>query len=121
MNPVVEVLSLVLLLAGAAFCLLGAVGLIRLPSLASRLQAATKPQTLGLLLVLVGTALRVPLDSAATLLLVALFQIATAPVISQLVGRSAYRSGTWRPEVIVVDELAERLGGGSDRDGGPVP
>jgi multicomponent Na+:H+ antiporter subunit G len=117
-SGLVEVLSLALLLAGAGLCLLGAVGVLRLPSLASRLQAATKPQTLGLLLVLVGTALRVPLASAATLLLVALFQIVTAPVISQLVGRSAYHSGTWRPEVIVVDELAERLGDrGCERGG----
>lgn len=116
MNVVTEVLSPVLLLAGAVFCLLGGIGLIRLPSLASRLQAATKPQTLGLLLVLVGAALRVPLESATTLLLVALFQVVTAPVISQLVGRSAYRSGTWHPEVIVLDEMAERLDG--DRSGG---
>ena len=116
MNVVVEVLSPVLLLAGAVFCLFGAIGLVRLPSLASRLQAATKPQSLGLLLVLVGAALRLPLASATTLLLVGLFQVVTAPVISQLVGRAAYRSGTWRPEVIVLDEMAERLDG--DRSGG---
>lgn len=103
-----DVISAVLLLLGALSCLLGAVGLVRLPSLLSRLQAATKPQTLGLLLVLAGTALRVPVESAVTLLLVALFQVLTAPVISQLVGRSAYRSGAVRPEVLVTDELAAR-------------
>ncbi len=103
-----DVISAVLLLVGALSCLLGAVGLVRLPSLLSRLQAATKPQTLGLLLVLAGTALRVPLDSAVTLLLVGLFQVLTAPVVSQLVGRSAYRSGAVRPEVLVTDELAAR-------------
>lgn len=103
---VVDVVSAVLLLTGALSCLLGVIGLVRLPSMLSRLQAATKPQTLGLLLVLAGTALRVPLDSAVTLLLVGLFQVITAPVVSQLVGRSAYRSGTVRPEVLVVDELA---------------
>ena len=60
---------------------------------------------------------RVPTDSAVTLVLVALFQVITAPVISQLVGRSAYRSGAVRPEVLVVDELAER----TRRAGGPPP
>jgi multicomponent Na+:H+ antiporter subunit G len=88
------------------------------------LQAATKPQTLGLLLVLAGTALRVPVESAVTLLLVGLFQVLTAPVISQLVGRSAYRSGAIRPEVLVVDELSRTSHPGDD-DGegreGPEP
>ena len=56
--------------AGALSCLLGAIGLVRLPDLPARLQAATKPQTLGLLLILLGTALRVELASAVTLVLV---------------------------------------------------
>ena len=113
MNPVLDaaldVASAVLLLLGALSCLLGAIGMLRLPDLLARLQAATKPQTLGLLLVLAGTALRVELESAATLVLVALFQVITAPVISQLAGRSAYRSGAVRRDLLVVDELAREL------------
>jgi multicomponent Na+:H+ antiporter subunit G len=105
---VTELISGALLLVGALSSLLGALGLVRLPSVLSRLQAATKPQTLGLLLILAGTAMRVPPDSAVTLLLVGLFQVITAPVIAQLVGRSAYRSGAVRPEVLVVDELRDR-------------
>ena len=104
---IADVVSAVLMLAGALSCLLGALGLVRLPSLLSRLQAATKPQTLGLFLILVGAALRVPLESAATLLLVVLFQVITAPVISQIVGRSIHRSGGVRPDVLVVDERDE--------------
>jgi multicomponent Na+:H+ antiporter subunit G len=103
---IIDVLSAALMLLGALSCLLGAVGLVRLPSLLPRLQAATKPQTLGLLLILAGTALRVELESAATLLLVGLFQVITAPVISQIVGRSVHRGGV-RPDVLVVDELHE--------------
>jgi multicomponent Na+:H+ antiporter subunit G len=106
---VIEIVSAVLLLLGALSCLLGAFGLVRLPDLPSRLQAATKPQTLGLLLILAGTALRVELESAVTLLLVGLFQVITAPVISQLLGRSAYRGGTVRRDLLVVDELAGKL------------
>ena len=92
-GPVADVVSAVLMLLGALSCLLGAIGLVRLPDLPARLQAATKPQTLGLSLILLGTALRVELASAVTLVLVVLFQVITAPVISQLVGRAAYRSG----------------------------
>jgi multicomponent Na+:H+ antiporter subunit G len=115
-----DVACAVLMLAGAAFCLLGAVGLVRLPDLPARLQAATKPQTLGLLLILLGTAFRVSPESAITLVLVVLFQVVTAPVVSQIVGRSAYRSGTLDRDRLVVDDLATQMerderGGGAER------
>ena len=108
-GPVADVVSALLMLLGALSCLLGAIGLVRLPDLLARLQAATKPQTLGLSLILLGTALRVELASAVTLVLVVLFQVITAPVISQLVGRAAYRSGALPDGALVVDELAEHL------------
>lgn len=101
-------LSAVLLIAGAMSCLLGALGLLRFPDLPSRLQAATKPQTLGLLLILLGTSVQLDLKEATTLGLVALFQVLTAPVISQLIGRAAYRAGSMRRD-LVVDELGARL------------
>jgi multicomponent Na+:H+ antiporter subunit G len=106
---VTDVVSAVLMLIGALSCLLGGIGLVRLPDLPSRMQAATKPQSLGLLAILAGTALRVELDSAVTLLLVGLFQVITAPVIAQLLGRSAYRGGSVDHEKLVVDELAGRM------------
>ena len=108
-GPVADVIAACLMLLGALSCLLGAIGLVRLPDLPARLQAATKPQTLGLSLILLGTALRVELASAVTLLLVVLFQIITAPVVSQLVGRAAYRSGGVPEGALVVDELADRM------------
>ncbi|MGH3973602.1 MAG: monovalent cation/H(+) antiporter subunit G [Pseudonocardiaceae bacterium] len=104
-----NLLCAILLIAGATFCLLGALGLVRFPDLPSRLQAATKPQTLGLLLILLGTALQLDVEDAATLGLVALFQVLTAPVISQLIGRAAYRAGSMRRDLVVVDELGARL------------
>lgn len=104
-----DVASATLLLSGAVFCLLGAVGLVRFPDLPTRLQAATKPQTLGLLLVLAGAAVRVEPSHVPGLVLVALFQVITAPVLAQLFGRAAYRVGDHLPSVLVTDELAERL------------
>jgi multicomponent Na+:H+ antiporter subunit G len=109
MTSIQDVVAAVLLLLGATSSLLGAVGLLRLPDLTARMQAATKAQTLGLLLVLAAAALRVEPQDAATLVLVAMFQVITAPVVSQLVARSAYRSGSLRRETLVVDELAERM------------
>ncbi|WP_338051922.1 monovalent cation/H(+) antiporter subunit G [Pseudonocardia acidicola] len=114
-----DIVTAVLFLAGAASCLLGALGLIRLPDLPARLQAATKPQTLGLLLILIGTTIRVESASAVTLALVVLFQLLTAPVISQIVARSAYRTGTLRRDELVIDELAERMSRDDAGDAAP--
>ncbi|MEU7812758.1 monovalent cation/H(+) antiporter subunit G [Pseudonocardia sp. NPDC049154] len=116
---VTDVVSAVFLLLGALSCLLGALGLVRLPDLPARLQAATKPQTLGLLLILLGTAIRLDFENAATLILVILFQAVTAPVISQILARSAYRTGTLDRDALVVDELAERMEREA-REGGPA-
>lgn len=111
-----DVLSAVLLLSGGVFCVVGAFGLLRFPDVPSRLQAATKPQTLGLLLILLGVALQLDGPGAAGLGLVVFFQVLTAPVLSQLVGRAAYRTDAVRRDTLLVDELESRLAGDS-RDG----
>ncbi|MFD3732818.1 monovalent cation/H(+) antiporter subunit G [Streptomyces sp. NPDC058632] len=116
MTAVSDVITAVLLLAGATFCLLGSVGLIRFPDVVSRLHAAAKAQTLGLMLILVGTAVQMPLRYAPVLLLVVLFQLFTAPITSQIVGRTAYRVQALDRGALFRDELADRLA----RDGTPV-
>lgn len=115
MNHAVDIAAAVFLLVGATSCLLGALGLLRLPDLPARLQAATKPQSLGLLCILLGAALRVDVASALTLALVGSFQILTVPVVSQLLGRTAHRTETFRRDLLVVDELTDRPG--ADRPG----
>ncbi|MER6147483.1 monovalent cation/H(+) antiporter subunit G [Streptomyces hirsutus] len=113
---VADVITAVLLPAGAVFCLLGALGLLRFPDIVSRLHAAAKAQTLGLMLILVGTAVQMPLRYAPVLLLVVLFQLLTAPITSQIVGRTAYRVQALDRGALFRDELADRLA----RDGTPV-
>ncbi|MGY1454618.1 monovalent cation/H(+) antiporter subunit G [Streptomyces sp. SS8] len=108
-ETVLEAAAAVLLLGGAVFCLLGAVGLVRFPDTVTRLQAAAKAQNLGLLLILIGAALRVPLPYAGLLLLIAVFQMITVPVLGQIVGRIAYRTGAVERHTLTVDELARRL------------
>ena len=46
------------MLGGSALALTAAIGVVRFPDTLSRMHAATKPQVLGLLLVLVGAAIR---------------------------------------------------------------
>ncbi|MEV4675685.1 MULTISPECIES: monovalent cation/H(+) antiporter subunit G [Actinomadura] len=97
--------SAVLLLAGAAFCAVGALGMLRFPDLLTRLHAATKPQTIGLLLVLAGVAPRADsVTAAAPLLLVAVFQLITAPVTAQTIAGAAYRAGVIDPATLALDE-----------------
>jgi multicomponent Na+:H+ antiporter subunit G len=100
--------------AAAAVCMLGGsflafaagVGILRFPDLLSRMHAGTKPQTLGLMLVLIGLALRLRSGSAVwALVLVVLFQMLTAPVSAHMVGRAGYRTGKVRTDLLVVDEL----------------
>jgi multicomponent Na+:H+ antiporter subunit G len=89
-----DLVGLVSLVLGAALCLAAAIGLLRFPDLLSRMHAGSKPQVLGLLLVLLGVGLRVraPRD-VGMLLLVALFQLLTVPVAAHMVGHAGHRIG----------------------------
>ncbi|MEV0088289.1 monovalent cation/H(+) antiporter subunit G [Saccharopolyspora sp. NPDC003752] len=104
-----DVFSAVCLIGGALSCLLGAIGLLSFPDVTARLQAATKPQTLGLILILIGTAVQLDFVYASGLILVGLFQMLTAPVLAQLVGRAAYRADSMDRDSLVVDELGDRI------------
>lgn len=103
-----DVVAGVLLVGGAAFGLLAAVGLQRFDSVFARMHAATKAVTLGLLLVVAGAAIRIDdAGSRAKLILVAVLQLVTAPMASHMVARAAYRAGTELNPRMTVDELAD--------------
>jgi multicomponent Na+:H+ antiporter subunit G len=107
-SGLVDVLSGVLLLTGTALALIAGLGLIRFPDVFSRMHAATKPATLGLLCVTLGAALQMDDSSnAVKLLLVAAFQFVTAPVAAHMIGRAAYRSRAGALDDLVVDELRQ--------------
>ena len=50
----VDIVCAVLILGGSALALTAAIGVVRFPDTLSRMHSATKPQVLGLLLVLAG-------------------------------------------------------------------
>ena len=106
MDPVLNVVSAVLLIGGGALTLAAAVGLLRFPDVLTRMHAATKPQVLGLLMVLAGVA--VQLRSSVDVWMLALaggFQVLTAPIAAHLVGRLAYRTRHVRRDLLVLDDL----------------
>ncbi len=110
MSSVLDVLAAVFLLAGSGLALAAGVGLLRFRDLLARSHAATKPQVLGVLLMLVGLGLWMRSGPVTwVLVLVGLFQMVTAPVAAHLVTRAGYRTGKVAPGSLVVDELTEDL------------
>lgn len=124
-----DIVSLVLLLLGGILSVAAGVGLLRFPDPLARMHAATKPQILGVILVLIALALQSQsLSTAAILLPVLLFQMLTAPISAHMVGRAGYRLRHFLREDLVVDELEEaidraheELAAGDDVDASTLP
>jgi len=110
----IELIAQVIIGVGLAFDLFGCIGLVRLPDVYNRVQAATKCVTLGTCMILVGTFLHAvgvgdgAMGSKA--LLCALFVLLTSPVAAHAIARGAYRSGVRLWEGSVVDRYGEALG-----------
>jgi multicomponent Na+:H+ antiporter subunit G len=105
-------IAAVLLLAGASLALAAAIGLLRFVDVLSRMHAATKPQSLGIVLCIAGAAIMLRETSAVWILvLTGAFQLTTAPVAAQLIGRLAYRADRMRHDRMYQDDLASGLAG----------
>ncbi len=105
----------VLILTGVTLGVAAGLGLQRFPDVFARMHAATKPATLGLVLVLSGAALRVEdTGDVAKLLLVVALQFVTAPVGAHMIGRAAYRAGTELSPTTSCDELARDRQAGAE-------
>lgn len=105
---VLDVTAGVLVLAGALLALTAAIGVVRFPDTLSRMHAATKPQVLGLLLVLTGAAIRLRGQAdVGMLILTGIFTLITAPVVANRVGQMAYREQNFRDDLLVRDEMDE--------------
>ena len=117
-----DIVAAVLILSGSALALTAAIGVVRFPDTLSRMHAATKPQVLGLLLVLAGAAVRLRGNiDVGMLILTGLFTIITAPVIANRVGQLAHREQNFRDDLVTRDEMhdfgAERELRRNDGDG----
>lgn len=107
---IADILTLVCIFIGAVLSVCAAIGLLRFPDLMSRMHAAAKPQILGLLFVLLGTALQNPdWGTISTLVVIMLFQMCTTPVGVHMVGRAGYRTKHLRPALLYQDDLAKAV------------
>lgn len=103
---VLDVLAGILVLCGSAFALTAAIGVVRFPDTLTRMHSATKPQVLGLLLVLAGASIRLRgHPDVGMLILAGLFALITAPVVANRVGQLAYREHSFRDDLLTRDEM----------------
>lgn len=106
---VADFLAACALLLGIALTLVASIGVLRFPDVLTRMHAATKPQTLGMLLILSALALRLrEPEIIGMLAAVGIFQLLTAPVAAHMVGRSAYRQGDVSAKHTAIDQLERK-------------
>lgn len=96
---IVEAIASFLIVSGAAFVLLGSIGLFRLPDIFTRLHGPTKATTLGVGAIVVASsvaAYAVNGDISLRELTIPLFLFITAPVSAHLIGKAALKDAAGR-------------------------
>ena len=99
----------VLIVVGSLFSVLAAVGILRMPDVYMRAQAATKSATLGVCSLALAAMLLTPSPGAsARALLIIAFLLLTAPIAAHMICRAAYTAGVTTWEKTEIDELREQ-------------
>lgn len=96
------------LLGGAIITTLAMIGIVRLPDMYSRLHAATKSSTLGVIMLMLGTFLYfwyVQGEIDTHILLAAVFILITAPVSGHMLSRSAFHADVEPYSLTILNEL----------------
>jgi multicomponent Na+:H+ antiporter subunit G len=109
MPGLIDSLIIILLAFGGLFSLLAAVGILVMPDVYTRMQAASKAVTFGATSIVLAAAVHFrDADVVARCLLVCVFLFVTIPVASHLIARAAYRSHDPLAPETCVDELDAR-------------
>ena len=89
----IEIISQILMLIGAIFIFIAAIGVLRFPDLFTRMHANTKSATLGIGFIMGGVMLYFGDITVSTrALVVIIFLFITAPIGARLLARAAYFS-----------------------------
>jgi multicomponent Na+:H+ antiporter subunit G len=115
-----EIAAALLLAIGAAFMLLAAVGLARMPDLLTRMQAVSKAATLGTTCMVLAVAVYFgELGISARAIAVIVFVFLTTPLAAHMIARAGYFAGVPLYPGTVIDELGRDVvrGGGGRRSG----
>ena len=93
MNAAIEALSAVSLLSGGFFAVVGAIGLLRMPDLYTRMHAASVAETLGAGLLIFGLLLQAGITlNGAKLVMLGLLIFFASPTASHALARAAFTS-----------------------------
>jgi multicomponent Na+:H+ antiporter subunit G len=98
-----EIVGSVFFGIGVAFNFFGCLGLLRLPDIYNRLQAATKCVTFGTIFILLGVLILSGFDSMGIKALLCLvFILLTSPTAAHAISKGAHHSGValWKKSVI---------------------
>lgn len=105
-----DIIGYILIIVGVLFNIFGCIGLVRLPDVYNRLQAATKCVTLGTALLLFGVAVISGVSAtAAKAIICAVFILITSPTAAHAIAKGAYASGVRLWDQSVVDKYAEEV------------
>ena len=100
-----DTLTAILWMAGPAFALLAAVGILRMPDVFTRMQASTKASTLGLGCLLIGAALQLgDFGSFIRVASIGAFLLLTTSVAAHVIARASYLADVPLWEGTVLDE-----------------
>lgn len=107
---VIEIIASILILIGVFFSLLSAIGVTRLPDVYSRMHAAGKSSTLGVIFLMLAVFVYfIPQGIVnGKVLLAILFIFLTAPLSALMVNRSAYRTGVPLAKNSIQDDLKNK-------------
>ncbi|MGH7930817.1 MAG: monovalent cation/H(+) antiporter subunit G [Candidatus Binatia bacterium] len=101
-----EIFSSALMIIGAAFALLAGAGVVRMPDLFTRMQAATKASTLGIGCLVLAVPIHFgELGITTRAIATIIFVFLTAPVAAHMIARAAYFVGVPLWERTIIDEL----------------
>ncbi|WP_316976730.1 monovalent cation/H(+) antiporter subunit G [Shumkonia mesophila] len=91
---IVDILSWALIVGGGAFCVIGAVGMLRMPDVFTRMHAAGIIDTAGLGLILIGLMLQAGFTLVMVkLALILVFVLYTSPMSTHALAQSAVSTG----------------------------
>ncbi len=114
MGDVLNLTSWILIVAGSIFCMIGALGLLRMPDLFTRMHAASLVDTLGAALLLLGMLLQAGFTLvSAKLLIIGLLLFFTSPTATHALARAARARGV---EPLLADESGPLLADESTLD-----
>lgn len=103
-----EIVGMAFIILGVTFDFLGVLGLVRLPDVYNRLQAATKCVTFGSAGVLFGVFILQGFSSFGFKALMGIvFIFLTSPVAAHAISRAAHRSGIPLTKETIVDKYQE--------------